>query len=370
MRLAIFLILSCNAIAQWQPLETHTTESLRGLSVFNASIVWASGTHGTYLFTTNGGTTWTTGKVPGAESLDFRDVESFGSGVYLLAAGLGDKSRIYHTRHLGEQWELQFTNPEPSGFLDCMGFFDERHGIVVGDPVKGKFQILRTDNGGATWQYSDPRKMPPAMEGEGAFAASGTCITTQGKKNAWFATGGVVARVFRSTDGGKSWKVSETPIMHGSPSAGIFSIRFQDAQHGVIVGGDYLHPDQGGANIATSDDGGKTWKLASAPGQKYFSAVTYVTSDSHVQWLVAVGSAASAFSKDALTTWEFFSTKGFNAVASKLGVAYAAGANGSIARADLTSSSKAGPTNAHCPTAESARNSLCPALDAGARCLH
>jgi photosystem II stability/assembly factor-like uncharacterized protein len=202
MRFAILLLLTVNALAQWQAQETHTTESFRGLSVFNQKVIWASGTHGTYIFTTNSGAEWTAAQVPGAESLDFRGVKAFESEAYLLAAGPGDKSRIYRSRHLGEHWELQFTNPDPKGFFDCMAFFDKRHGIVVGDPVNGKFQILRTNNGGADWQYSDPLRMPAAIEGEGAFAASNSCLATEGKKNVWFATGGTVTRVFRSTDSG------------------------------------------------------------------------------------------------------------------------------------------------------------------------
>lgn len=327
-------LLCANAFAQWQPLASHTTESLRGVGVVNQSIVWASGTHGTYLFSRDGGSSWTVRQVPGAEGLDFRSVVSFGFDAYLLAAGPGEQSRIYYTRHLGEDWRLQFTNREAKGFFDCMAFFDAWHGIVVGDPVDGKFQVLRTEDAGATWQYADARRMPPAIDGEGAFAASNSCITTFGKKNVWFVTGGSVARVFRSADGGRSWKVSDTPIAHGEPSQGIFSAAFRDARHGVIVGGDYRHPERGGANIAATGDGGKTWKLVAIQPQKFFSAVAYAGENA----LVAAGSAGSAFSRDGLHSWELFSAEGFNAVglAPGLGKVFAVGANGRIAEASLS----------------------------------
>jgi photosystem II stability/assembly factor-like uncharacterized protein len=342
-RILFFLLCVCScAFAQWQPLETHTTESLRGISAFNQSLVWASGTHGTYLFTEDGGKSWTARQVPGAETLDFRGVVSFGFDAFLLAAGPGEQSRIYHTKHLGEHWELQFTNHDPSGFLDCMAFFpDQRHGLVVGDPVNGKFQILLTDNAGATWHYADARKMPAALPGEGAFAASNSCLATQGKKNAWFVTGGAAARVFRSSDGGESWKVSPSPIMHGPASAGVFSVAFADARHGVIAGGDYAQPDLAGPNLATTEDGGKSWKLATAPQQKFFSAVTYVSSGrvdtKHPgqAWLAVAGSTASAFSKTGLRSWEFFLPAGFNALASSAGDVYAAGSGGRVAKARL-----------------------------------
>ncbi len=330
--LGMTLLLLCgSAAAQWQMQQSHTKESLRGLSVWNDQVVWASGTHGTYVVTRDGGKTWKAAQVPGAEALDFRDVEAFGDTVYLRAAGPGEKSRIYKTTDGGAHWELQFTNHEPKGFFDCMAFWDREHGIAVGDPVNGKFQILTTTDG-KTWKLSDGAGMPAAVEGEGAFAASGTCIATQGKKNAWFVTGGKAARVFRSNDRGKSWQVAETPIVHGPAAAGIFSVAFWDAKHGVIAGGDYEHPEQGGVNLSTSDDGGNTWKPTKMKDedQRYFSSVACRTD---LGGVVAVGSASSGFSPF-LGGWRWRSDEGFNAVAAGLRsiVVWAAGDKGKIAR--------------------------------------
>lgn len=280
--------------------------------------------------------------MPGAEALDFRDVEAFGDTVYLLAAGPGEKSRIYKTTDGGAHWGLQFTNYEPKGFFDCMAFWDRKHGIAVGDPVNGKFQILTTTDG-KTWKPSEDAGMPAAIEGEGAFAASGTCIATQGKKNAWFVTGGKAARVFRSSDRGKSWQVAETPIQHGPAAAGIFSVAFRDAKHGVIAGGDYEHPEQGGTNLASTADGGRSWLPASVEQQRYFSGITYVDRSSQ---LVIVGASGRGtvllWGGDRLAhlRWE---EGGFNAVAGdrRSHNAWAVGANGSIARFDLPLVSRA-----------------------------
>src|SRR5690349_6089661 len=118
----IFFLLTANLFSQtWTSQESHSKESLRGLSVVSRMVVWASGTHGTYLRTSDSGKTWVPTQVPGAESLDFRDVEAFSEDTaYLLAAGTGEQSRIYKTTDGGNQWDLQFTNREPTGFLDCM----------------------------------------------------------------------------------------------------------------------------------------------------------------------------------------------------------------------------------------------------------
>jgi photosystem II stability/assembly factor-like uncharacterized protein len=307
MRRLYFLLLFCASLATGQITQqkSNTEENLRGISAVSSKIAWASGTHGTYLRTTDGGTNWQVAHVPGAESLDFRDVEAFSADeAYLLAAGPGEQSRIYKTTDGGKNWALQFTNHDPQGFLDCMAFWDRDHGIAVGDPVNGKFELLKTENGGKEWEPIAPEKLRPALQGEGAFAASGTCIAVQGKKNVWFVSGGTAARVFRSTDAGETWSVTETPIMHGPPSAGIFSVAFRDEKNGVIAGGDYKEPDKDVASVATTSDGGKSWKLAAIKPQRYFSAVAFDPASNQV---VTVGTSQYASTDDvAGEKWKTF----------------------------------------------------------------
>ena len=288
--------------------KSNTTENLRGISVLSDQVAWASGTHGTYLRTTDGGTSWHATQVPNAEALDFRDVEAFSADfAYLLSAGPGEQSRIYKTTDTGKTWVLQFTNKNPKGFFDCMAFWDRDHGIAVGDPVadnsgKLKFELIATENGGNNWEPLSPESLPPAIDGEGAFAASGTCITVQGTTNVWFATGGKAARVFHSNDAGKTWTVAETPISHGPDSAGIFSIAFRDAIHGVIAGGDYKHPDQNGPHLAYTNDGGLAWTLSTRAPQRYFSAVAFVRRPSESGGIVVVGSSQSTYEDDLAKT--------------------------------------------------------------------
>ena len=309
-------------------LNSGTQENLRGISALPSGVAWASGTHGTYLKTTDRGTTWSVSHVPQASDLDFRDVEAFNADTaYLLSAGPGELSRIYKTTNGGNSWELQHTNKDPKGFLDCMAFWDSSHGIVVGDPVNGRFTVLLTEDGGHTWNQTPAAALPPAQEGEGAFAASGTCVAVAGQQNAWFVTGGAAARVFRSHDSGKTWEVTDAPVIHGAPSQGIFSVAFRDERHGVIAGGDYKNPSERGANLAFTEDGGKTWKLSGLQPQWYFSAVAF-----RQQSLMLVGSTGSGYAKDETSekwskTWE----QGLNAV-SALGndSAIGVGANGKI----------------------------------------
>jgi photosystem II stability/assembly factor-like uncharacterized protein len=307
MRFLLPILLVTAAAAQSQPQiqASHTTESLRSVSVVSSKIAWASGTHGTYLRTTDGGNSWIPSKIADVASLDFRGVVAFSADeAFLMSSGPGEQSRIYHTLDAGQHWTLQFTNSNPKGFFDSIAFWDPKHGVVLGDPIpdengKLKFEVLLTDDG-ETWHQIPPSQLPEALEGEGAFAASNTCIAILRKNmedrrfstasdsqkegalapvapdpNIWFATGGKTARVFHSPDHGKTWEVFSTPILHGPESAGIFSIAFRDAEHGVIAGGDYKHPRDDGPNLAFTDDGGKTWKLSDIRPQAYFSAVAY-----------------------------------------------------------------------------------------------
>ena len=323
---------------------SHSTESLRGVSAVSRQVAWASGTHGTYLRTIDGGMTWTTAQVADATALDFRAVVAFSADeAFLMSAGPGEQSRIYYTPDAGQHWMLQFTNKNPKGFFDSMAFWDPKHGVVLGDPIpdengKLKFELLETEDG-VTWHQIPSSQLPEAMEGEGSFAASNSCIAilseawkstemwnsaepSSGKtskngtewksgagskngaesnngaewksgalaprqpaenegalapadSNLWFATGGKAARVFHSPDRGKTWQVFDTPILHGPESAGIFSIAFRDPLHGIIAGGDYKRPRDDGPNLAFTSDGGKTWTLSEIKPQAYFSAVAY-----------------------------------------------------------------------------------------------
>ena len=118
---------------------------------------------------------------------------------------------MYRTTDGGQSWTQTFANDEPTAFYDCMAFFDRRNGLALSDPVDGKFRVLSTSDGGASWSVVPPDGMPPALTGEFAFAASGQCITTYGRSHAWIASGGgATARVFHSDDRGHTWSVHDT----------------------------------------------------------------------------------------------------------------------------------------------------------------
>ncbi len=329
----IFLLLMffSNSNAQWQKQIVDTKASLRGLSVVSDKIIWASGTGGTVLRSIDGGKNWSIIKVPDAEKLDFRDIEAFDADTaYILSIGTGESSRIYKTTDGGKSWKLQFKNTNEKAFFDAIAFWDKTHGMAMSDPVNGKFLLIETTDG-ETWKPLNTAQMPKAKDGEAAFAASGTCLITNGKNNVFLISGGTDARVFRSNDRGKTWSVSDTPITKGTAGSGIFSIAMFDELNGGIVGGNYEKPDETGNNLAFTNDGGKNWTLAKGLNG-YRSGIAYVKN----LFLFGVGSSGSDISIDNGVTWHNMDKENYNSIQAKSTKSvWAVGANGLVSKLNI-----------------------------------
>ena len=337
----LLFVCAADARAQWVAQESGTTVRLRGVSAVNGRVAWASGAGGTYARTTDGGRTWLAGQVPGAAELDFRDVDAFDADTaYLLAIGPGERSRIYKTTDGGSTWALQFQNRRAAAFYDCMSFWDKSRGLAMSDPVDGRFLVVRTEDGGQTWKESEATGMPGALQGEGGFAASGTCVAAGGKSDAWFGTGGPSGpRVFRSIDGGQTWAASPAPLASGK-EAGVFSLSFWDGLRGAAVGGDYTKEKGAEGNAALTLDGGRTWQAVGTAGRPrgYRSGVAHVPGANGMK-VIAVGPSGSDYSTDGGRTWQRLGDEGFHAVsvAPRGDAAWAVGENGRVARLDSPS---------------------------------
>ncbi len=313
----------------WIPLTSGETASFRGLHAVNENIVWVSGSKGVVRRTTNAGKTWERKPIPNTDSLQFRDVHAFNENLaFVISAGL--PAKIYKTINGGKSWKEVYANNQEGVFFDAMDFWDKKHGIAFSDPINGHLFIITTADGGETWQEVPKENIPSVVEGEAGFAASGTCLTVQGDKNVWIGTGGKAARVFRSTDRGKSWKVSATPIAQGKPSTGIFSLAFKDALNGIALGGDYANDTLSANNAAATTDGGKTWKPITHNPYGYKSCVIYINN----RKLIAVGTSGTDISNDSGESWQKIDTTAFHVISfSKNGkVGFAAGSDGRIAR--------------------------------------
>lgn len=275
--------------------RSGTTNRLQAVDPVNRNVVWASGVGGTFVVTTDGGQHWRKGVVPGARELEFRDVEGVSANVaYLMSSGPGSASRIYRTTNGGQTWSLQFQNDKENAFYDCFDFWTPQRGLAFSDPVNRRFPVLRVTDG-RHWQDIGDR-LPRALEGEFGFAASGTCVATQGLGRAWIVTGGATrARVLTTIDRGLTWRAFNTPLV-SNPSAGAFTVEFRNQEHGIVAGGD-LNPENPRPRnrIAISADGGHTWELVEPP--PFDGAVfglSYVPDRGHT--VVITGPAGAAWS--------------------------------------------------------------------------
>jgi photosystem II stability/assembly factor-like uncharacterized protein len=308
-----------------EPLASASNASMRGLSVVDAQVAWASGTGGSVLRTIDGGLTWHARPVRDADSLDLRDIEAFDSlTAYVLSAG--QAGRIYRTDDGGLSWQLEFTNDVPGAFFDCFDFFDRDHGMAMSDPVDGHFLLLARDDS-ARWLTLPQSERPVADSAEAAFAASGTCLTIAGERTYLATGGGEHARVFWSADRGKSWNATLTPVPASTGSAGIFALAFRDSLNGIAIGGDYQRPLEE-ARLAMTADGGRSWHVAGKTS--YASGAAWSPSG---ESLLAVGTSGTRLSRDRGLTWTRLDSLEYNAVQfADEQVAYAVGPRGRIAK--------------------------------------
>jgi photosystem II stability/assembly factor-like uncharacterized protein len=331
MNLTAILVLSILAVPQWTLQTSGVVARLRGVSAVSDRVAWASGSGSTVLRTANGGATWQRLTVT-TDVVDFRDVDAIDPRTaYVLSIGNGPASRIYKTEDAGATWTLQFKNDDPKAFYDAMSFWDAAHGIVIGDSIEGQFCVMTTEDGGRNWRRVPTSALPPALLNEGAFAASGTNIAVFGKSDAWIGLGAATkARVLYTHDRGRTWRVAETPLV-AAASAGIFSVAFRDAKHGVVVGGDYTKEKDAVNNLAITNDGGITWTLVKGLSG-FRSVVAYVPGMKTT--LIAVGPSGADYSVDDGRTWIQLAGPGFDTLsfARNQPIGWAAGARGSLGR--------------------------------------
>ena len=323
-----------SAHAQWEMQDSHTTSNLRGIHAVNASVAWASGADGTILRTQDGGAHWQRCAIPpDGDKLDFRGIWAWDANTALvMSAGPGEQSRIYRTTDGCGHWIEEARNTDKDGFWDALVFQsedsgehgDQRVGVLIGDPVGGRFFTMTTAN--AKWSIDKSACL--ARDSESAFAASNSSVFVFGEERYAIGTGGKGgARVLlspRLSGTSECFGVS-VPVANGNDSSGVFSLAFRDAKRGVAVGGDYKRPDNSSGTAASTTDGGRHWTAASRPPHGYRSTVAW--SAPAKAW-VAAGTNGSDISTDDGRTWRPLDNGNWNA----LSLPYVVGPKGRIGK--------------------------------------
>lgn len=317
------------SLPQINILTKGTNTSIRGLSVVNDMVIWTSGSNGTIGRSTNGGKDWKWLQVKGFEDRDFRDIEAF-DGTSAIIMAVGEPAYILKTNDGGDTWRVVYENKTKGMFLDAMAFWNEISGIVIGDPVDGKFFVARTFDGGNSWQEIPDKYKPKADSGEACFAASGTNVRPLDRDEAIFVSGGTVSRAFIRN------QPVALPIVQGKNTTGANSVAVMDSRKLkggksiIVVGGDFTNDSSSVQNCFYSQDRGKTWKAPVKPPHGYRSCVEYLSK----KQLITCGTTGVDYSFDGGKTWKLISKEGFHVcrIAKNGAAIFLAGPNGKIGK--------------------------------------
>lgn len=308
----IALLISLQVSAQEVQLittETPTEASFRGLSVVDDSVVWLSGSKGWVGRSINGGKDWRFLQVVGYEAYDFRSLYAFDAQKAIIA-NAGSPAHVLLTTDGGITWNLVYKNENPEAFPDGMDFWNQQEGLIYGDPIRQRMMILRTQDGGQSWEELSAQQEPLLEQGEASFAASGTNIRSFAGGSVAIATGGKVSRLWFSKDQGHNWQSVTTPIIQGEAATGIFSFAFWDQNRGIIVGGDYTQDTLKTKHVFLTFDGGQTWEAPTKPTGGYRSCVEYLDQAS----LLACGTSGVDLSLDGGKNWKTISPEAYHVV--------------------------------------------------------
>lgn len=342
--LALALALAVpSAVRAQQPKVTQqasgVTLVLEAVSPVTENIVWASGTYGTVLRTLDGGDTWERRPILGAERLDFRGIHAISANeAWALSIGNGPASRIFHTTDGGTNWTEQFKNADSTAFFDCITFFDAKHGIAYSDASTIGTTILRTEDGGVHWALLPAGDVPTALKGEGGFASSNSCAISVDSKHGFIGASTPGARVFRTDNAGKTWSIAGlVPVIHDSQS-GTTALSFRDAKHGIAVAGHVagnMTKDTSSAAVATTDDGGVTWKLRQRPEQPGMLSGVALMPGVNDKTVITASYSGVYVSLDNGDSWTVAATGYMWAVRAVGKRAWAVGRGGQITRLDF-----------------------------------
>lgn len=304
----LFLIFSMQVQAQTLvQLNAGQPTSIRGLSVVNNRVIWASGSAGMVGRSIDGGKTWKWLTVKGFEKREFRDIEAFDAATAIIMA-IAEPAQLLKTVDGGENWKVIYQNDRPGMFLDAMEFWNPQSGIVLGDPIGGRFFIARTFDEGRSWQEIDSIHSPVAANGEACFASSGTNIRKLDRDEACFISGGLQSRYFHREN---SYPI---PFDTGSASTGANSIAIRNSSRRtgkhylLVVGGDYRRDTVRKANCFISTDEGKTWQPPQTPPFGYRSTVEFIGKTR----AITAGTSGVDISDDSGLNWRNISKEGFH----------------------------------------------------------
>ena len=295
------LNLYCAQKVQFQTLLKDNI-SIRALQIYDGK-VWYSGTDSKFGYVSLKDFTDKKQMRLSEEKLEFRTLAQDKHSFY--AINIGSPANFFKINKKNLTFEIVNKDDDKNAFYDALHFYKNKF-YTFSDPNEDlylKFSEFLMDDG-IFYLKSYPEYI--MVEGEAAFAASNTNIATS-KNYLWLATGGKVARVFRLDLKKNSFEAFETPFIQGTASTGIYSIDFYNKNFGIAVGGDYTKQAENINNIATTNDGGKTWQIQASGKNGGYKTCVKFRPKSKGKDIIAVGDQNIEFSNDYGKIWKTIS---------------------------------------------------------------
>jgi len=231
------------------------------------------------------------------ETLQFRTLAQ--DTDFFYAANIESPAIFFKIDKKNLTHQIVFTDVSKAAFYDAFHFVNPHLAFAFSDTDDARLKLTMYKNG----EWSFFKNNIRLNQGEAAFAASNTNIASTAKYM-WVATGGTSSRILRLNFKNNQIDVFNTPVIQGESSQGIYSIDFLNDTFGIAAGGDYTKPEANINNIATTNDGGKTWQVQASGQNAGYMTCVKVKPGSKGKEIISVGDKHISYSSDFGKTWK------------------------------------------------------------------
>ncbi len=265
----------------WTVQPAGTSDTLYTVKAVDNNVVWAAGSSGGVLRTTNGGATWDSVGRGAIGTATLFSIDAVDANTALVASYSGTAGTIYRTTNGGAIWTNVFS--QTGGIIAGIRMKSSTEGYAVGIPVAGKWTVIKTTNGGSSWTHI-PNEPPQVGDESATFGIDLTGNTLS------FGTDN--GKIYRSTDLGTTW--NSDSISGNSINA----LHFNSSSTGLA--------SFGNGSTDRSTNGGVSWDSGGTAGSNVVNCISGLNSE---YWAI-IGNNIS-YTKDTGKTWTL-ATPGFH----------------------------------------------------------
>jgi photosystem II stability/assembly factor-like uncharacterized protein len=260
--LSVFFITLQIPSQQWVELNTGVNSRINSLSSVKSVAVWACGGNGTVIKSYDEGNSWeNAGSIDIPDNIDLNHINAISDETAFITGNDAQSTFIYKTAYGGFFWELVLQ--QPGGKFNAIHFIDQNTGILIGDPVGGRWSIWKTINGGNTWDSAG--LYLEQTDNEKGFANS----LWASINSIWFGTDNY--RIYRAFDLGQNWIINSTGAEKNSSSL------WFDYDYNIGYSGDQI--------MLRTSNAGNNWYQEYVPGKGIINGVTG-SAHSKLNWAI------------------------------------------------------------------------------------